>query len=634
MINIVIFSLFMCTVSTDASDWFTSKAAQRDYNLLESNLKRSDITPQNSVMLQVCKKLSQPQHFQNEDVVLQIDIDMILYTLSQASANADKLAKTFCDEDKKVKSRRDLILHALGRCVSNVNHEVLKKILLCAPAERYKNVGKIMGRYKCKESKRFSKALKSVVWEMQCVHDQGLQLDAETAVMDPWFKGESVQKHYETLIFNLAQYVNVSKSPMLQVCEELSRPDFFQKGDDWLKIDIETVLHILSEESASNAFALAQNFCKEGVSREGLLHDFGLCVPQVRDESIKQHLRCCLPKKMSRRSYSIHQTFRSYQHQIGFARFSPELQSVLQKWDQTSKFKNQHLMNDVAVTQSSPSRNSDVIPPESLPPELKPDIDDAADELTGNAAQTQLNGASVTQCPPSSKSAVIPPKSLSPELEPDTGDAAEWAGEAKIYWNAAYADLIKQCPSSRQSEVMLPQFVYPESEPDTKVVDSCEEDEDPCSEIYDSSSRNSAVISSDSRYQKSEYDTDVPESPFELTGESVQEQYAISETNHADQYSRHGDFVQHRLPSMSGYVLDPLVVGSDAEVEALCFERSEPLQYQYSPQYGAYGPAYGVYGPAYGVYGPAYGVYGPAYGVYGPAYGAYGPAYGLYSSMQ
>ncbi|MCY4413567.1 MAG: hypothetical protein OXC30_01075 [Alphaproteobacteria bacterium] len=140
MIKIIIFSLFMCILNTDAAEGpvceglacFTGKSAKTHCRTLKSNLTRSGFIVDESAMWTVCDALSQTNHFQNENPVLQTDIETILYTLKQASStSAEGLATIFREADKQVREGTR-ILYAFGQCVPKIDiaDEDIKKILI------------------------------------------------------------------------------------------------------------------------------------------------------------------------------------------------------------------------------------------------------------------------------------------------------------------------------------------------------------------------------------------------------------------------------------------------------------------------------------------------------------------------
>ncbi|MCY4413449.1 MAG: hypothetical protein OXC30_00480, partial [Alphaproteobacteria bacterium] len=151
--------------------WFRGEAAKTHYVNLEYNLKRYDITVKNSVMLRVCCVLSQSDCFQKTDVWFPTDIATILYTLSQESATqADKLAKTFCEEDKKVNESNEMILDAFGRCVPDIRYisfKNMEEILFCLPDvyARTEILQTIKKRYRREGSKRFSGSVQAILLE-------------------------------------------------------------------------------------------------------------------------------------------------------------------------------------------------------------------------------------------------------------------------------------------------------------------------------------------------------------------------------------------------------------------------------------------------------------------------------------
>ncbi|MCY4414369.1 MAG: hypothetical protein OXC30_05275, partial [Alphaproteobacteria bacterium] len=232
MINIIIFSLFMCIFNTDAAEgfvWFTVESVVRKCGILQSNLAPYEITCANSVVLKVCDELSQPDFFQNETPVMQADIEIILHTLCQKSEiKSDELAHTFRYEGGKLSDRKVNALSAFGQCVPKFDDKDIEEILNCFPnrSERLGVTDGIAARYKKQGLKRFSSALKYAVWKIAPI-DPDCQ-----AGRIAWLEGESAKRHYVNLESNLAnEHVNVEDSTMLQVCRALSQPDIYQQTD-------------------------------------------------------------------------------------------------------------------------------------------------------------------------------------------------------------------------------------------------------------------------------------------------------------------------------------------------------------------------------------------------------------------
>jgi len=308
MIKIILFSLFIFALNTDAADdsedpgWLTGIAAQSNYSTLEYNLIPYGIAFKQSVMLQVCAGLSQFNFFQPEAPGLPTEIDIILYLLWQKSVeNAAALAKTFDEEDEKMGAGRALITESFRRCVTpalpdDINQ--IQKILDCFPhiKRRYEIMRVIKNRYKKQGFAKFSSPLNETIWKVYFASEYKKSQPETGAAEDfGWLTGKAAKKHYEIIQSNLIDYdITVEKSMMLQVCYALSKSDCFQNSDAILKTDIDIILYILSEESSSNAAGLAETFRGEDalVSKGNLsvLDAFGQCVPQVNLEGIERIL--------------------------------------------------------------------------------------------------------------------------------------------------------------------------------------------------------------------------------------------------------------------------------------------------------------------------------------------------------
>ncbi len=181
LMNIIIFSLFMCVFNTDAAeapaempDCLAGEAAKTYCVNLLSNLGRHNMTPENSVMLQVCCALLEFDYvwfagiFVQEDIFVKIDINAILYTLSQkSSSNAEQLLHIFREEDDKVNRDEVMICHALGRCVPAFQPNDIKKIVYDFPQVLQQSdiVSSFISRYASADSKRFSTGLQHLLWQ-------------------------------------------------------------------------------------------------------------------------------------------------------------------------------------------------------------------------------------------------------------------------------------------------------------------------------------------------------------------------------------------------------------------------------------------------------------------------------------
>ncbi|MCY4414601.1 MAG: hypothetical protein OXC30_06470, partial [Alphaproteobacteria bacterium] len=362
MINITIFSLFMCMVNADAAEaaadpgWLTGVAARSNYSTLQYNLIPYGITFKQSVMLQVCAGLSQSVLFQNENPVRKAEIDIILCLLCQKSVeNAAVLAKTFHEEDESMCAGRALITESFGRCVPPLNlvhPDYIKKIQkifdLLRKHPLMNNPGREKGDkvvhdlnrryYKREGFDRFSLELQNNIWRVYPISaDTDSQPETYSAEGIGWLKGESAKRHYTILQSNLEKKkTTVRNSLMLQVCCALSQTDCSQDKQSMLKIEIATILYILSQESSSNAEGLAETFRGEDAQvsqgKRSVIEAFGRCIPKVTPNSMEPIFRC-LPNdyNMAQGLYKI----RRYYKLKGTQRFSILLKSIL--WERYSK---------------------------------------------------------------------------------------------------------------------------------------------------------------------------------------------------------------------------------------------------------------------------------------------------------
>ncbi|MCY4413605.1 MAG: hypothetical protein OXC30_01265, partial [Alphaproteobacteria bacterium] len=338
MIKIIIFSLLLCIFNTDAAEGFagegpellTSQSAASNYRMLHLNLAQSGFIAARSLMLYICRALSEPHWFRNENHLLQIDINIILYALSQESAQDPfKLADIFHAADDLVFNGGERVCGALSQCVPEL-HPTYDCIKNCFPneSERSSLVDRIQSRYAKKHLERFSLSLKYAVWKVEPV-------DSVThAKRHAWLTGASVKRHYKGLESNLAQkFVTVKNSVMLQVCFVLSQKDFWEKTDIMLEADIETILYLLFHESKKNADTLAQTFRAKDMqisTGSSIMYAFKQCVPDFGFHKIETVLGC-LPS-MYERSEIVHSTKKRYTRLSDISRFSGSLREILSKW--------------------------------------------------------------------------------------------------------------------------------------------------------------------------------------------------------------------------------------------------------------------------------------------------------------
>ena len=193
MINIIIFSLLMCILHTDAAEgpgddaegaaWFTGKAAAINCGIVQSKLANY-IAFKESMMLQVCCSLfqsdyhwfegtsahaanhKQAQTWQRAESLVKIDIDVILHILRKKSeSNAEELAATFSESDDKVYNG-EMIYHAFVRCVPDFEYSDVEKMLTSVPQliDRPETLKRLKRRYSRKMEEKFSSALRHLLW--------------------------------------------------------------------------------------------------------------------------------------------------------------------------------------------------------------------------------------------------------------------------------------------------------------------------------------------------------------------------------------------------------------------------------------------------------------------------------------
>ena len=357
IINIIIFSLFVCIFNADAAASAddrnvedaaespkkpvlltgTGKEAQTHYEILLFNIA-DYIAAENSMILQACGMLSKSDLFQKSSFVVQEDIALILYTLSKESeSHAEALVQTLRDGDVEV-SQGEKVLLALGRCVPEFNSNDIRKI-----TEIYKKKWKHVGAHKISQSRRgverrysrlknearFSAELKTILWKMCPIFaNSELQFDNQKS---DCLTGESAKKYYGILKSKLEQDgITVANSVMLKVCGELSQSDCFQKEHTELQVGIATALYILCQESVRNAKGLAHTFSKEGEKvsqgQATILEAFGRCVPEIKPNDLEEILSSLLNvHKSSAVVFNIRIRYTCE----GFARFALALQNLL-----------------------------------------------------------------------------------------------------------------------------------------------------------------------------------------------------------------------------------------------------------------------------------------------------------------
>ncbi|MCY4414406.1 MAG: hypothetical protein OXC30_05460, partial [Alphaproteobacteria bacterium] len=351
MINIIIFSLFMCILNAEAAEdpgWLTGAAAQRNSSILQSNLATYGITVEKSLLLDMFCALSQPSFFQGGPPlfqggppVLQIDIDLILCTLRKKSqSNAQELAYILREQGEEMNGGHITIISAFNQCIPEIQACDVQVVLDFFPQvpDRHHTIHNMEQRYKRQDVQRFSHPLRAAVWEMYAKF-QDSQPYTATAEDLAWFGGESAQRYYGNLRSNLeSKHVKVEDSIMLQVCCALSQPDFFKKASVWFQLDIEVMLHFLCKESSSNPSQLAKTFREEDekVSKgRDIVRAFGQCVPEACADDIKKVLTST-PKCIYKRSSTLKRIRRRYRLK-GALRFSSEFKDIFSRWNMHSQ---------------------------------------------------------------------------------------------------------------------------------------------------------------------------------------------------------------------------------------------------------------------------------------------------------
>ncbi|MCY4414407.1 MAG: hypothetical protein OXC30_05465 [Alphaproteobacteria bacterium] len=326
-------------LETDTAEdlgWLTGAAAKRHYSILRSKLRYYDITVENSLVLRVCCELSKSDCFQKAKPWLQVEIDIILYSLCKESfINAAELAQTFRNQDAQMSRKNAMILDAFSRCIPEFQSGDLEAIVLCFPnvLDRDRHLSDIRMRCLRSDSQRFSSELSNIVCKLSSEFVQDSQPDIDAAQGPAWFTGAAAQRNYSILRSNLEKYdITVKNSPMLQVCRALSQPDCFQNADVWLQTDIETILYTLCKKSYSNAEELAKTFSAEGAKvSQGdavLLHAFARCVPEFQSGDVEAILRYFPMLDVSQRSTYVCRIIERYKL-TDATRFSKELTDVL-----------------------------------------------------------------------------------------------------------------------------------------------------------------------------------------------------------------------------------------------------------------------------------------------------------------
>jgi len=193
MINIIIFSLFMCMFNTDAAyesearGWLTRESAVKNYTIFKSTIA-AHLGFKDSLMLQVCSSLLESDYrwFENTHLhaansehadtleravgLVKIDIDAILYVLCrkslQSSNKAEELANTFRNGDEEVR-KGAMICDAFARCVPEFKpygvEEILDRVLDLK--NNHKRLSNLKKRYVKEGLQRFSAALIHLLWE-------------------------------------------------------------------------------------------------------------------------------------------------------------------------------------------------------------------------------------------------------------------------------------------------------------------------------------------------------------------------------------------------------------------------------------------------------------------------------------
>ncbi|MCY4413824.1 MAG: hypothetical protein OXC30_02425 [Alphaproteobacteria bacterium] len=153
---------FSKMLDQDNHYWRAGLSVRKYYQIMQTNLEQYGIRVPDSSMLYICQILS--NCFQEESLVMQREIDLILYVLCKKSVkNAEELAQTFRDEDAKVSDQTEMIFDAFGRCVPEVECADIANVLynfLPRDIQIYKKLFRnFKRRYEKKGSERFLKSL-------------------------------------------------------------------------------------------------------------------------------------------------------------------------------------------------------------------------------------------------------------------------------------------------------------------------------------------------------------------------------------------------------------------------------------------------------------------------------------------
>ena len=189
----------MCMFNTDAAyesearGWLTRESAVKNYTIFKSTIA-AHLGFNDSLMLQVCSSLLEfdyrffdgsfvhnatPQQAGILDQarrLVKIDIDAILHVLCrkslQSPKKAEELANTFRDGDEKVRQGA-MICDAFASCVPEFKPYGVEEILELVPEviNEYGRLISLKKRYKKQAEKRFSLALRHLLWKK----DYGLQ---------------------------------------------------------------------------------------------------------------------------------------------------------------------------------------------------------------------------------------------------------------------------------------------------------------------------------------------------------------------------------------------------------------------------------------------------------------------------
>ena len=488
MIHIIILSLFVCILNTSAasadsanvdtgSGWLTSEVAQRNYSTVQSSLAPYGVEVANSILLYLCYVFSKSDFFQSEEHWLKMDICIILHTLRKESeTNAAALAQTFRQEDNFVMNSptKQKVFQAFSRCVPAIHSEDREEFLNCLTTvnNRYEIISNIRNHYqRAVLDERFSRLLEYTLWQyVQYVMSPESACQDSQPYKDPedpvWLTSEAAQRHYGTLESNLAEYVAVDKSVILQVCCALLESDYESCENIWVKTEIETILYLLCQASAHNAEQLAHTFDEDDqkllAGEMMICHALGRCVPEVQPNDINdigQMLSCVL--NVRQHPEIVHNIMFRYQ-QKGAERFSIALKHILSRYAVfQEKSAHQDLQSDRGAVSSESCEDKPLFAERRYPFLEHVPIGEGRVSHPEIFMDSQMHCAFVQPCPPFMQSVVMVPGCY-PMPQPLQHPMTDTPYGFPPMQNAMYP-FVSQCPQPEyqsQTEALNPRFQH------------------------------------------------------------------------------------------------------------------------------------------------------------------------------